>query len=525
MTTSRDRTHRSASPGRWPAAVVWAAAGLLMGWLDGRIDVANLAMLLVMASALAALWLPPIPSMLACAAAVLAFNVAFVPPRGTFSVDLHQHAVLLVTMLAVGWIVALLMARQRQLAARERLHALRAEQLQGLGEVLRNADDPRSQGPQLGDALSSLTGTRATLLMVSSAPSEPSEVPAHVLLGEATPDEQAGLWLSLRQSRALGPGTGRHDEQPHWYLPMRGRQSSFGAALLPLAGLPADAETVRAHAQALCDQMGVAIERAIGAQAAAAAREEAQGQRLRNTLLAAISHDYRTPLATILGAATSLHDQADRLSAEQRRRLATTIADEAGRLARLTDNTLQLARLDTPGLSLQLDWESAEEIVGTVLRRARQLDTTPRVKARLEPGLPLLRCDAVLMVQLLDNLVYNAVKYGDSTAPVEIVVRRIADRVVFAVRDRGPGIAPAWRERVFDVFQRVDPAVHGAVSFDAPSRHGAGVGLALCRAIARAHGGELTLRQRSHGGSSFECSLAVVAPPEPRTDMKGVPAS
>jgi two-component system sensor histidine kinase KdpD len=366
----------------------------------------------------------------------------------------------------------------------------------------------------LREALSQLTGTPATLLIRVEAPPAGDDAIAVIEIGDATPDERAGLWLSLRLARPMGPGTGRHEEQPAWYLPLRGRRASLGAAMVPvpLAHIEARTPALLSHAQALCDQMGLALERNAATQAAAAARDEAHAQQLNNTLLAAISHDYRTPLATILGAASSLVDQADRLSPGQQRRLAAVIVDEAGQLARLTDNTLQLARLGAPGMALRLEWESAEEIVGTVLRRARQRDPASRVKARVEPGLPLLRCDAVLLVQLLDNLVDNALKYGGDAAPVEILARRIDDRVVLAVRDRGPGVSAAWRERIFTVFQRGESAA-GPDGAGEAARRGAGVGLAVCRAIARANGGELTLRGRSRGGSSFECALPVIAAP------------
>jgi two-component system sensor histidine kinase KdpD len=237
-------------------------------------------------------------------------------------------------------------------------------------------------------------------------------------------------------------------------------------------------------------------------------------------MLAAISHDYRTPLATITGAASSLREQGERLAPAQRDRLAATILDEASRLARLTDNTLQLARLDAPGVTLRLDWESAEEIVGAVLRRARQRDPQRRLQARLEPGLPLLRCDALLLAQLLDNLVDNALKYSPPDAPVELLVRRLAGQVVLAVRDRGPGVPPAWRERIFDVFQRMP-----AAAADVPAPPGAGVGLAVCRAIARAHGGELRVRPRGHGGASFECWLPLAEAPVLDAPAEGAAAT
>ncbi len=503
----RAPTHDSLSLPRWSlAAAVWllGAAALLV--LDERLDLANEALILVLVSAVASVWLTPWASVVASALAVLAFNFAVVPPRGTLAVDLHQHTLLLATMLGVSWIVALLMARQHRLAAEERRHALQAEQLRAMGEALREADEPRTRAPQLQEALARLGGGLVALLWLEGEGAEQ-------VVGDAASDEMAGLRLSARENQAMGPGTGRHEEQPAWYLPMRSLRASVGAALirLPDSVVAADRLT-REHAQALCDQMGAAVDRAEALRIAMRSREAAQTQALRNTLLAAIAHDHRTPLATIVGAACSLHDQADRLSPEQRRRLAATIVDEAAQLSRLTDNTLQLARLDTPGVALHLDWESAEEVVGTAMRHVRQRHPDRRVRARVEPDLPLLRCDAVLLVQLLDNLVDNALKYGGDTALVELVARRIGGHCVIAVRDRGPGVPLQMRERVFEPFHRGHAAANAG---DLPSRPGAGVGLAVCRAIARAHGGELRLRARGHGGAAFELWLLVQNAPQP----------
>lgn len=494
---------------RLPALLVWAAAWAAMLALDGRADLANLAMVLVLASALATLWLPVAASLLLSALSVLAFNWLFVPPRHAFSVDLRQDALLLGAMLAVSWIVAGLMARLRVLAESARRHARYAEQLRRLGETLRDGDDALPAAEALRTALTELLGTPPHLLVLRGAMPATDDPAAAFVIGEPGADELAGLWHCLRQGEPFGPGTARHADMPAWYLPLRGRQATFGAAVVALEHGAVD-DAVRVQAQALCDQLGMLLQRADSQRAASAAREHAQTQGVRNALLAAISHDYRTPLATIMGAASSLHDQGERLAPEQRLRLAQTIVDEAAQLSRLTDNTLQLVRLDAPGVQLRLDWESAEEIVGAVLRRARRHDGERRVRARLEPGLPLVRCDALLLSQLLENLVDNALKYSPSPTPVELLVRRVADHVVFAVRDRGPGVEPAWRERIFEVFQRGAPA---GTTTDA-SRRGAGVGLAVCRAIARAHGGELKLRRRAHGGASFECWLPAQAPPD-----------
>jgi two-component system, OmpR family, sensor histidine kinase KdpD len=492
--------------------LVWLAAAVAMWALDPGLDLANLALVLVLAAAVAGLWLPPLLSALACALAVLAFNWSFVPPRGSFSVGLHQHAWLLGTMLAVAWIVAALVARQRRLAESEQRAAAQARQLRQMGDALRDTDDPLSRALDLQAALMALTGPPARLLMLRAALPSRDDEHAAAWLGEPDGDARAGLWLCTRQAAALGPGSGRHEDQPHWYLPLRGRGAAWGAAQLPALSDGDDAQLLRAHAQALADQMGLALERAQALRAAHEAHEQAQAQQLRNALLAAIAHDHRTPLATILGAASSLQAQDAQLQPAQRRRLAASIVEEAERLSRLTENTLQLARLDAPGLTLALDWESAEELAGSALARVRGRDPGRRARIRVEPGLPLLRCDAVLVVQMLVNLLDNALKHGAPDAPVELLVRRSGDGLMFAVRDRGPGVPPAQRERIFEVFQRGDGAAgdRGA--------GGAGVGLALARAVARVHGGRLALRARHHGGSAFECFLPLGAAPLPGPD-------
>jgi two-component system, OmpR family, sensor histidine kinase KdpD len=500
-----------------PASLVWAVTWIAMIGLDHRVDLANLAMLLVLASAIATLWLPIGASLLCTALSVLAFNWLFVPPRHAFSVDLRQDALLLGAMLAVSWIVAAVVARQRVLAESARRHAQRAEQLRGLGEALRDADDAAQSSLVLRTVLAELLGVPPKMLLLRDTLPPDDDAAATVLIGEPTPHELTGMWHCVRQARPFGPGTGHHAELQEWYLPLRARHAAFGAVSVALDSDPPD-DTLRLQAQALCDQLGTFLQRTQTQRAAHAARDHAQAQGIRNALLAAISHDYRTPLAAIMGAASSLCEQGDRLATGQRQRLAQSIVDQTMQLSRLTENTLQLARLDGSGVQLRLDWESAEEIVGTALRHARSRDSQRRVRARLEPAVPLVRCDALLLSQLLDNLVDNALKYSAAPTPVELLVRRQSGCVVFAVRDRGPGVEPAWRERIFEVYQRGEHRAHDSDGSGALARRGAGVGLAVCRAIARAHGGELKLRVRAHGGASFECWLPEAVPPSVEPD-------
>lgn len=499
------------------ALATWAGAWALMGVLRNHLDLGSLALVLVLASALASLWLPVLLSSLVTAASVLAFDWFFVPPRHAWAVDLRQDGLLLATMLGVSWIVAWLLGRQRRLAAQACRYSGLVQQLHQFGEAVRESAEPAHQAGVLQETLAQVLGRRPCLVVLKAPLPATDDPDAAIELGGPTPEERAGLWQCLRQGQPFGPGTGRYEDMPEWYFPMRARSAAFGAAMIRLVDEGPRDDEARAQAQALCDQMGSVLQRAQAQRGAHAAREQAQAQQVRNAMLAAISHDYRTPLAAIMSAASSLLDQGDRMAASQRQRLAASIVEETEHLARLTDNTLQLARLGAAeGVSLSLDWESPEEIVGAVMRRQRTREVHARLRARVEPGLPLVRCDALLMAQLLENLIDNAFKYSEAPAPVELLVRRHEGRVLFAVRDRGYGVEPPWRERIFQVFQR------GELQPGARRTRSAGVGLAVCRAIARAHGGELKLRPRAHGGTSFECWLPETTAPSMAAEAEHV---
>jgi two-component system sensor histidine kinase KdpD len=501
---------------------VWAVAWVVMLLVDPWTELPNLALLLVLAAAVAGLWLPVSASLPVCALSALAFNWTFVPPRGTLSVDLHAHAWLLGAMLLVSWIVSALVSRQRSLADAARQAEARIGQLRTLGDLLRDADDPLACAAPLASALAQGAGPSPVrlLLLREALPLRDDEQLA-VWFGDPDGDARAGLWLCARQAAELGPGTGRHDDQPYWYLPLRGRGTACGAAQVqPGVDTGLHVEQ-RRHSQALCDQMGLAIERAEVLRRAAASRSAAELQGLRNTLLAAIAHDYRTPLATILGAASTLKTGAGRLATERALALADTIEREVQELRRMTDNSLQLARLDAPGVVLRTDWEAAEEILGSASRSARARRPGIQLHVQVQPDLPLLRCDAVLLQQLLANLIDNAVQYAGADTPIELRARRDAASLVLAVADRGPGVPAAWRARIFEPFRRMD-APDGPPGETRRTPRGTGIGLALCQAIAQAHGGRMQLRTRQRGGSRFECVLPL--PPEQADGPGGPPA-
>ena len=430
--------------------------------------------------------------------AVAALDFFFVPPRGTFSVASSEHVVTLLALQGVALLVSSLSARLRSTANQAQQRARRAQNLQRFAGELAGLDAEDEILRAGLDALREAAGATATIARIHSdgrlTPSEPGAPP----LRPGTELHDALAHCSAER-RALGPGTGRWDALAAWYLPLAAGGRCFGAIAASAAGGTAEAF---GHLGAIADLLAGALQRARHAGEALAANSEAQAHKLRNALLASVSHDFRTPLASIVGAVSSLQQQHDRLDGAQRERLLALIDDEARHLSAITDNTLQWARLAGPEPALRLDWESIEEIVGSVLTRVRRRDPARRVRAQIPADLPLVRADAVLLGQLLDNLLDNALKYSDG--PVELCARAAGDTLTVEVRDSGPGIADDELPRIFDAFAR-GTAARGY--------RGAGLGLAVCRAIAQAHAATLVAAPRRAGGSRFVLRLPVDTSP------------
>ena len=248
----------------------------------------------------------------------------------------------------------------------------------------------------------------------------------------------------------------------------------------------------------MCTLIGQALWRLQLTDSMQAAQQQSQWHRVQSTFLAAISHDLRTPLAAIMGAASSLQTQRDKLDAAEQERLVGSIVSESRYLSTLTENTLQLVRLGNAG-RINLDWESMEEIVGAVLARVRQRDEARRIRSRVPAGLPLIKADPVLLTQLLENLLDNALKY--SSGGIDLVVSAADHEMQVAVEDRGAGIPAGEESAIFEPYRRNDRS----------GQRGAGLGLAVCKAIAGAHGGTLNVKRREGGGSSFVLTLPIEA--------------
>ena len=379
--------------------------------LDKYVSLTSLVMIYVLAVVIASYKLDWIESAVCAVGAVTAMNFFFVPPRWTFEVESQEHLIALISMLVLALVISQLATGLRRESQIARLNEQRARQLQGLASDLSGVAAAQ-EVLQLGQA--ALDDAFAGPCVLALANDQGELSPCDGLAAMV----RDGMRYCMTERATLGPGTGRWPGLEAWYLPLGDKGRVAGAAFVrpALAGDTGGRE----HAQALCTLLAQALWRLQLTSSMLAAHGEAQHQQLQRTFLAAISHDLRTPLAAIVGAASSLQTQRDKLSLPEQERLLGSIVSEAAYLSAVTENTLQLVRLASPAQGLRRDWESMEEIVGAVLARVRERDPARRIKSSVPKDLPLVKADPVLLAQLIANLLDNALKYSQGTIDLTV---------------------------------------------------------------------------------------------------------
>jgi two-component system sensor histidine kinase KdpD len=279
------------------------------------------------------------------------------------------------------------------------------------------------------------------------------------------------------------------------------------------------AEASRQLLESFANNVAVAMHRVVVGERAMLAVRRVEEERVRNVMLSSVSHDLRTPLASITGAATTILDAGAAIDESTRLDLLESIREDADALERHVRNMLDITRLEAGGIVARRDWHSVEEVVGCAIRRVETLFTRRKVTIAVDQRLPLVSIDELLVEQMLVNLLENAAKYSPEGSPIDIDVRFDEGQLRIAVADRGPGVAASDRERVFRKFER-------GVSKSAG--HGAGLGLAICRAVAQLHGGDIVVSNRVGGGAEFVASLpceVASSPRIPAEDLKDEDAS
>jgi two-component system sensor histidine kinase KdpD len=284
------------------------------------------------------------------------------------------------------------------------------------------------------------------------------------------------------------------------YLPLVGSKGPIGVlAVRPtLATRFLDPEQLHLL-EILANQTALALERARLAEEAQQAHISVETERMRNAILSSVSHDLRTPLATITGAASGLLEEKDQIGPAARHELAKSIYHEAQRLDHLVRNLLDMTRLESGAVHLQKEWHPFEEIVGAALIRLEGRLNAHHVQTNFHPDLPLVLVDGVLMEQVMINLLENALKFAPPSTAIELTATGSDQELAFEIADRGPGIPAGDEQRIFDKFYRAGSAREGGV----------GLGLTICRGIIEAHGGQIWVEKRPGGGALFRFRLPI----------------
>jgi two-component system sensor histidine kinase KdpD len=491
-----DRPQR---PGR-QIRYLWAAGAsvattLLASPLSSHLDLANIVMIYLLTVVVVAMHLGRGPATLSTLVSVAIFDYFFVEPRFSFEVSDLQYGVTFGVMLIVGVVIAHLTASLRYQA---RIASHRETRARALYEFARELSGAL-QTEQIFDTtcrfIENTFGGRATLLLPDAdgkltegrAGSERASSHRHGSNGSGGDGEDGkpGIETGIAQwafdhATPAGVGTDTLAASAAFYMPLVAPMRTRGVlAIVPQSRRWILIPEQRQQFDTFAALTAIALERVHYIEVAQGALVHMESERLRNSLLAALSHDLRTPLTSLVGLSESLTRSQPALDDAQLS-LAHALHDEALRMSNLVANLLDMARIQSGKVELNLQWQPLEEVVGSALRACGQSLTGHQVQTRLPPQLPLVRFDALLLERVLCNLVENAVKYTPAGSCITIAARVVGRFMQVSVSDNGPGL-PVGRERLlFEKFTRGEQE---------SATTGVGLGLAICQAIVEAHGG------------------------------------
>jgi two-component system sensor histidine kinase KdpD len=512
--TARPR-RRAAGGRRSPASeyvragLIVAASTVLAALVFQFLSVTDLAMVYLLGVVLVASRYGRGPSLSAALLSIAVFDFFFVPPFYTFAVSDVRYLLTFVVMLVIALVMSALTHRIRAQAETARAREGDTATLYAMSRDLAAA---RGRGELVAVTERHLSGTFGAQVQVL-LPNEAGRVEIPVGADPAFPmdeKERSVAQWAFDHRQAAGVGTDTLPAAQAHYVPLEGSAGVIGV----MGVRPEDPRRFQDPAlqrllETFAAQAAGALERALLAEQAQREQVEAEAERLRTALLSSLSHDMRTPLGAITGAASSLLEDQGALTAAARRDLTQAILEESTRMNRLIGNLLDMIRVESGALQVQKDWQPLEEVVGVALIRLESRLREHPVTVHLPPDLPLVLMDGLLIEQVFVNLLENAVKYTPAGAPVEITASAAEGAIVVDVADRGPGFAAGEEGKVFDKFYRVAGATSVA---------GVGLGLTICRGIVTAHGGRIWAENRPGGGAVFHFTLPLAGQPA------GVPA-
>lgn len=491
------------SPTRWQdyalAATVPAAVTVVGALLRyGPTTTIDFAMLFLLGVVFVSARYSRGPSVVASLLSIVLFDLFFVPPFGTLSVAdvryILTFGVMLVVALVMGTLTGRVRGQARAAGERERRTATLYAFSRELAAARLRADLARVTLRHLVD----LFGGRISLLL----PDDRGMLIPVARIPDVEPDEKdrsVAQWV-FDHGQPAGLGTATLPSAHARYLPLQTPERRLG--VIGIRPEPVDRFAdpgQRRLLESMVDQAAVALERSELADAAQRAHLEAEAERLRTSLLTSLSHDMRTPLGVIQGAASALlQDGAARLATAAQRELVATILEESSRMDRLVANLLDIVRFESGALAVHREWHVLQDIVGVALIRLDERLRDHPVTTAFAADLPLVPVDDVLLEQVFVNLLENAAKHTPAGTPIELGARPVNGGVEVWVADRGPGVPVGQEEEIFEKFRR------GRTGAD-----GIGLGLTIVRGIVRAHGGSVRAEARPGGGAVFVLTLPV----------------
>ncbi len=464
-----------------------AIASLLQEFLDS----ANIVMIFLLTVFLTARWLGRGPAVMAAFLCVALFDVFFVPPRFSFAVSDVQYLVTFAVMLAVGLATTGLTAGLQQQAEAARQRELQAQGLYELARELSGIVSMEQLAEPVDRYLAHL-GCMASLHLLDDRGHFPS-------LG-SRPVQLRFAIMAMQQQRAMEMDAG--DNLSWLVLPLKGATRMRGVMILS-SRHPMVVNDDHQLFGAVASLVALTLDRLHYVEVAHASQLEVSAERLRSSVLSALSHDLRTPLTALVGMADTLALSAEPMRPEARS-MAAAIREQARDMGRLLSNLLDMAKLQAGKVQLNREWQLIEDVVSSSLNLMRTVLAGHKLTVELVPNMPLVEFDAVLLERVLCNLLENAAKYSPPGTQVQIRTFVDNEQVGLSVCDRGPGFPPDQIDRVFGMFER------GQQESSTP---GVGLGLAICRSIVEAHGGTIEAANRTGGGACVNVRLPRGKPP------------
>lgn len=480
-------------------AVVAAALSVLVAWLAERwIGIDDLSMVFIVAVVLVASRTRMAAAVVAALLSFLAYNFFFIEPRFTFNIGARQGVTTVLLFLVAALVAGRLASKLRTQVLALRASNIHAMALQTLGRQLASAADLGQVMTAGRTAMESALAVEVWLRLEDAVVQSKDTTLAQI-------DCSAADWAQ-KHGQATGRFTDTLAGAAWWFLPIRNDRQCIGVAGFKFpAGTSRLAFDQRRLAEAMVDDIGQAAVRTRLVADLEGARVSGETERLRSALLSSVSHDLRSPLASMIGSASSLASYSAAMSEEDRASLLETIQLEGERLDRYIQNLLDMTRLGHAGLTLNRDWIGVDELIGSATGRLKRYQPDVKLKLLIPPGLEPIWVHPALVEQAIFNVLENAAKFSPPGQEVEVEVSLVEEQLRIDVRDHGPGIPEEERARIFDMFYSVERGDRG--------RHGTGLGLTISQGMIGAHGGSVAALPGADGrGTTVRIMLPLLEP-------------